>query len=424
VTPKRSAGWAALAWPLSAGLLARLAMIAWSTPLELSLDEARYWDLASTRMSGTAFLPPLYPFCLAVERAWFGDSVLAARICGAVLSLVSIVLVHRLAERHTGPGTGMVPAWLAALLPTLVYYDGRIRSESLTVCLCLGLACLWTDPSPRGPRTLLLAGLLAGLLVLARPELILLPPLLVGLALRRGEGARGARKGLLLLPGLLVTLAPWAARNHALLGTAALTTNGGYNFYKSFHPRSDGSQVPGADLSVFDGVAEKDLDAVGFREGWRVIAAHPLRSVALSAAKWVHLFGPERDLLSDLRQGHLPRPALPVVLVLAAVQNLAWVFLLAAGLFAILGPLRTDVKDTIVALLLALLMVHLVLFGDDRFHVPLVPFLCVALPEAWDGSVRTPRALRFLSIALAVEAAGWVLILARDAGRVCSLFGA
>jgi 4-amino-4-deoxy-L-arabinose transferase-like glycosyltransferase len=422
MTPKRAAGWIALAGPLAAGLLARLALIAWSTPLVLSLDESRFWDLASTNMSGTAFLPPLYPFYLAAVRALCGDSVLAARIVGAVLSLVSILLVYRLAERHTGPGTGLVPAWAAALLPTLVYFDGRLRSESMTAGLCLGLAVLWSAPSPRDSRSFLWAGLLAGLLALTRPEFLLLPLALVALHLRRGGSGPAARKGLLLLPGLLLTVVPWAARNHALLGTTALATNGGYNFYKSFNPQSDGSQIPVTDLSVFDGVAEKDFDATGFRAGWEFIATHPLRSVALSAAKWVHLFGPERDLLSDLRQGHLPRRSLPLVLVLAGLQNLAWGALLAAGLFSLIGPSRTEVKEAILATLLTLLTVHLVMFGDDRFHVPLLPLLCVALPEAWDGSVRTPRALRLLGIALVVEMAGWGLILVRDFGRIGALF--
>src|SRR5260221_90879 len=366
MTPKRTAGRPALGGPLAAGLVARLGLIAWSTPLVLSLDESRFWDLASTRMSGTAFLPPLYPFYLAAVRAVFGDSVLAARIVGAVLSLVSILLVHRLAERHTGPGTGLVRAWAAALLPTLVYFDGRLRSESMTAGLCLGLAALWSAPSPRDSRSFLWAGLLAGLLALTRPEFLLLTPVLMALHLRRGESGRAVRKGLFLLPGLLLTVAPWAARNHALLGTTALATNAGYNFYKSFNPQTDGSQVPVTDLSAFDGVAEKDLDAIGFREGWEFIAAHPFRSVALSAAKWVHLFGPERDLLSDLRQGHLPRPSPPLVLLLAVVQNLAWGALLAAGLFAVIGPSRTEVKEAILATLVTLLVVHLVMFGDDR----------------------------------------------------------
>ncbi|HEU4400710.1 MAG TPA: hypothetical protein VFT43_01265, partial [Candidatus Polarisedimenticolia bacterium] len=80
-TPGRVASkpiWKSILPPLLAGLAARLLLIAWTTPLTLSHDETRLWDLATTRMRGTAFVPPLYPFFLAALRALLGDDVTRA----------------------------------------------------------------------------------------------------------------------------------------------------------------------------------------------------------------------------------------------------------------------------------------------------------------------------------------------------------
>jgi dolichyl-phosphate-mannose-protein mannosyltransferase len=413
--------WRSLTAPLAAGLLARLALIAWTTPLALSLDEARFVDLATTGMRETAFLPPLWPLVLACIRAFVGDSLPSVRAVIACLSIGSIAFVYVLAERHMGRGSGPVAAWIAALLPTLVYFDGRLRSEWLVILLLLGFACLWTG-APTRAGALLGAGCVLGLVVLARPEFALIPIFLVALGVARGEGNRAFRKGALLAPGCLLLVLPWVVRNEVVVGAGpVISTNGGYNFWKSFNAQTDGSQIPVTDLTIWDGVPESRMDEVGYSEGWRYIAGHPVRSLLLAPAKWGHLFGPERDYLSDLRQEHLPRLSRALDLLFGLLQNAAWFLIMGAGLFALLGPRRSEVKDCVLAALGTLLLVHLIAFGDDRFHVPLLPFLCVALPEAWDGSLRPRRAVRLLVVLLAVEALFWALVVARDAGRIAML---
>ena len=421
------AAWRAVAPQAIAGLVARLALVAWTTPLELSQTESRFWDLATSRLAATAFLPPLYPFFLALVRALVGDDLTSVRVVGACLSIPSIAMVHRLAERHLGPGEGRLPAWCAALMPSLVYYDGRLRSESLGVLLLLLFALLWTAPASggsRGVRLTVAAGGVLGLLALLRPEFLLLPVLLavVGLVRRAGQG--GLRRAALLLPGMLLFVGPWTLRNERVLGTWALvSSNAGYNLWKSFTPWSDGSQVPIENYTAWDGVPEARYDALGFELGWAYIREHPVRSLILAPAKLAHLFGPERDFLSDTRRGRFPSRSRLVDLGFGVTQNLAWILLLGGGLFALLGPSRTPVKDVALSVLLNLALVHLVFFGDDRFHVPLVPFLCIVLPEAWEGRLRSPRAVRALALASGALGVVWIYDLARDLDRLATLFG-
>jgi 4-amino-4-deoxy-L-arabinose transferase-like glycosyltransferase len=401
-----------------------VALIAWTSPLDLSLDESRFWALAEDVLPEVPFLPPLYPLFLACVRAVLGDDVTAARILGACLSLGSIVLVHRLAERHLGPGSGAAPAWIAALLPGLVYYDGRIRSEPLFILLLLGFAVLWTDPRPVGARRVLAAGAILGLAALTRPEVLLLPLILAGVGLARRQGMAAIRRAAAIAPGLLIVVLPWAARNAHQGVPAIVSTNGGYNFWKSFNPQTDGSQITVLDYSVWEGVPEREVGTVGYREGWRYVLDHPARGLALAPLKIGHLLGPERDFLSSVKRRQFPRRSLVIDLVFAALENLAWFLLLGVGLFALLGPLRTTVKDLNLALILNLVLVHLVFFGDDRFHVPLMPFLCVALPEAWDGSRRVRGPVRALGLFLVAEGLFWIWILIRDLPRLGEVWGA
>jgi 4-amino-4-deoxy-L-arabinose transferase-like glycosyltransferase len=415
---------AALAAPIAAGLAARLLLIAWTSPLRLSNDEARFWNLAGTRMGDTAFLPPLYPMFLALVRMVAGDSIEAARVTGAALSAVTIACVWLLGERHLGAGSGRWPAWVVALFPALVYFDGRLRGEVLVAPLLAGFAAAWTGRQAGRPGGRIAAGVLAGLLVLARPQFLLLPALLAVATWARTRSWREALRPAWLLPGILLLVLPWTARNQHVVGTPALvSTNGGYNFWKSFNPATDGSQVPVTDFSIFESVEERDLDRVGYAAGWRYIREHPLRSLLLAPAKIGHLLGPERDFLSDVRRGRFPRRSLVVDLGFAVVQNAAWLLLLGLGLYALAGPARTPVKDVALAVLVNLALVHLIFFGDDRFHVPLVPLFAAVLPEAWDGSLKPARAARLIAVLLAAEVIFWAFLVGRDLERIGTLWG-
>src|SRR5439155_203040 len=131
--------------------------------------------------------------------------------------------------------------------------------------------------------------------------------------------------------------------------------------------------------------------------------------------------GPERDFLTDTRRGRFTSRSRLVDLGFGVTQNLTWILLLGGGLFALLGPSRTPVKDVELSVLLNLALVHLVFFGDDRFHVPLVPFLCIVLPEAWEGSLRSRRAVR--ALALASGALGGVQFVRSSIDHATWMFG-
>jgi hypothetical protein len=412
----------AVAAPAAAGLAVRLLFIAWTSPLSLSLDETRFWGMATSGMAGTAFLPPLVPGFLILVRVAFGDSVIAARIVLACLSAMSIVLVFVLAERHLRAGRSA--AWIAAFTPALVYYDGRLRSEPLLILLLLGFTVLWTRPAGRGSWIALGAGMVLGAAALARPEFLVLTPVLfffAGLSSKAGR-ASACEWGLLAV-GIALLILPWSVRNHREMGAWVLVSdNGGYNFWKSFNPVTDGSQEVALDDGVWRDVAERDIDVFGYAEGLRFIRRRPLRSLALAPLKIAHLLGPERDFLSDLKRSAFPARLRVLDLGFAVAQNVAWILLLAGGLLALAGPRHTSVKVAALGLVGALVLVHLVFFGDDRFHVPMIPFLCVVLPEVWRERLwQGPRRILMVVAALLPEGVFWAVLLRRSMSGIGAL---
>ncbi|MBU6338000.1 MAG: glycosyltransferase family 39 protein [Acidobacteria bacterium] len=152
----------------------------------------------------TAFFP-LYPLLTGLGGDLLGSPLAAGVLVSLVALLVSLMLVHRLAEIELGPREAGVAVWLLALFPASVYLSA-VYSESLFLALTLGAALaartgIWP-----------LAGALGGLAAATRSVGILVLVLLVGLWLDRRAGSRRRAADLAwlaLVPLGLVAYALW-----------------------------------------------------------------------------------------------------------------------------------------------------------------------------------------------------------------------
>ena len=130
----------------------------------------------------TAFFP-LYPLLTGLAGDLVGSPLAAGILVSLVALLVSLMLIHRLAELELGPREAAAAVWLLALFPASVYLSA-VYSESLFLALTLGAVLaartgLWP-----------LAGALGGLATATRSVGILLLVLLFGLWLDRRAGSR------------------------------------------------------------------------------------------------------------------------------------------------------------------------------------------------------------------------------------------
>ncbi len=228
-----------------AALAARLVVVLLQ-PVVLLNDSADYQRLAVSLATGhgwgpshfaagggpTALRPPLYPLFLATIYKLVGVHLLAARLAGATLGALAVLLLMAAVEPVWGRTAALLSGVLAAVLPPLVLASTSLMSEALAVPLELAaFAALLRSrhhPPLRVPA-LAAAGVLFGLLVLTRPSLAVLGLPVALLAAGPGPGLRRLARPALLLALALVVVTPWELRDRVVTGHwIPLTTQGGY----------------------------------------------------------------------------------------------------------------------------------------------------------------------------------------------------
>lgn len=265
------------------------------------MDALYHWEWAGALAGGERFQEgpffraPLYPWFLGLIRALAGDSLLAPRLVQCLLGGVTTVLVALLARRAFCERTGLVAGLACATYWVLVYYDGELLIPTLLAPLTLGalLATMRAHERPDIVRCLA-AGGLWGLSILARPNaLVLLPVLAVGLLLsarRRSEPGRGG--GLLsaaaLLAGAALVIAPITSINAARGDQVLVSSQGGVNFWIGNNPVSDGATaiVPGTRGGWWEGYHDSVAAAERY-EGRELLASEVSRHYFSRALEWM-----------------------------------------------------------------------------------------------------------------------------------------
>ena len=191
-------------------------------------------------------LPPLYSYFLAAVHAVMGRGGLQLALAQALLDAVSIALLYRIARRlwpHE-PRVALIGAGLHALYPYLLFQSLTMIDTSLYVTgmyLLLWLLLQLNDAGPgerlRLARLLTAGGVTLWLLLLLRPNVVvLLPFAALWLAVRHGWRGNASR----LLPLILLALAlllPWIARSAEIYGRPVfIALHGGRNFWQGNNP--------------------------------------------------------------------------------------------------------------------------------------------------------------------------------------------
>lgn len=242
-----------LAPALLAGLALRLFFI-WRFPF-YSGDTAYYEELARNWLyhgvygfySHGQLLPsdargPGYPAFLAAIYFLAGTGRMAVMLAQAVVDLTTCVLAAGIAARLAGGASetdrgriATAALWLTALCPFTANYAAVPLTEVLAVFLTTLALLIFIAPSGmnldgifsnknllHAVRIWFAGGLVVGLATLVRPETpLLLVAVLIALWLRYRRPANWKKLTLAtlwMIAGLLLPLAPWAARNALSVG--------------------------------------------------------------------------------------------------------------------------------------------------------------------------------------------------------------
>jgi 4-amino-4-deoxy-L-arabinose transferase-like glycosyltransferase len=177
-----------------------------------------------------------------------GVHVKAALLLLALLGTGTILLTYLLARRLAGPVAGLIAAVLAATYPAFIENTGRMLAEPVALFWLPAamLAFLWASDGGSVWRWMA-PGALLGLTTLTRPEYLPFVAVFALLALARSWHRTGFVPGvvsaLLLVVAFCGVLAPWTARNYAVLDRfVPVTTGGGKALFVATYLPGDGRQ--------------------------------------------------------------------------------------------------------------------------------------------------------------------------------------
>jgi 4-amino-4-deoxy-L-arabinose transferase-like glycosyltransferase len=353
----------------------------------------------------TSYYPPGYPFFLGgvqwvLERVGLGDrtpvgAAVAQSLLAGVMVAAVVVAGRRLGDRRVGLVAGLV----VAVWPNLVLHASLMLSETLFLtCFSVFLAAVVTMVDDEG-RLLrgraAVAGLALGAATLVRPQVALVIPALAVAWLAARLGWRDvARRGGVLVAGVLVCVLPWTVRNAVVLdGFVPVSTNTGDNLCLGFNPteRARFGVPEYCDTGEFyiDGPeSELRRDAETRRRALEWIRERPEALPWLSLRKlwWTYRidtdalyasqsFGRDRWLGGAERPLELLSNGFYLVVMAAAVGGGV---LVARRGWAVR---RSDpVPLMVLAAAVSGALVPVLFFGDPRFKVPTAP--CFALLAA------------------------------------------
>ena len=234
------------------------------------MDEFYHLSLAKQILSPQGypdepyFRAPLYPYLLAGYLALAGKSLYLVRlyqiIIGSLLPLMVLLIGLKLLPRMAAYLAGAI----AAIYPTFLYFDSSLLiTSSITLLACLLLYQLYRCQEKPSTGNFILAGLILGAAGLARPNILLLGPALLGWILLIIKPKTGLRKALVNYLGMgaacIIIILPVTIRNYAVAGDFVfISWQGGYNFYLGNNRQASGwsATATGIDKSWQGGYEE------------------------------------------------------------------------------------------------------------------------------------------------------------------------
>jgi len=215
------------------------------------IDEETFVELGKKIAAGEIlghtvfFYDPFYPYFLGLVFRIAGPNYVLVRLLQVLMGTLSVAVVFWTARKLLGEKPALLAAGIMAAYRGLYFFELQLLKESMVIlfaALSYALGVAAAD-QPRSKGRWLGLGLILGLLSLVRGNYQALLPFVVIWALvydwKAAWRERLLRAGAVGV-GLALVMAPVAARNYAVGGEWALTTNAGANFYIGNNPLADG----------------------------------------------------------------------------------------------------------------------------------------------------------------------------------------
>jgi hypothetical protein len=243
-----------------------------------------------------------------------------------------------------------------------------------------------------------------------------------------------------LMLGCALTLAPWTVRNTLLQQTFTTVDvmggrnvmMGNYEFTPVYRPWAaieiQGDKAWHSVLSRANGglagKTQGQIDKLAMKYAFGYMADHPSQTANRSAAKLLHFWQLERELIAGAKQGIWGPVSTPTVVALAAAIMGTYAVTILLGIFgaALVPPRSWSMHATLLLLVAFVTALHCVAFAHSRYHLPLMPIVMIYAGAAWvhrRAIINNWQSWPFAAAAIVslILATSWVVDIAFEAGR-------
>jgi 4-amino-4-deoxy-L-arabinose transferase-like glycosyltransferase len=392
---------------IALGFLIRLLLLYTTRDMSLMIvDEQHYYALALNLLQGhgfawgpglpTSIRPPLYSFVIALIWMMTGtQSVLLVRGIQILLSLANVLILYRLGLLLFNRRVALLAAAGCCFYPSLLAFNFLLLTEVAFTLLLTVVALSYVVLVKTARCSIAWAtGCALGLAALTRSVLWPFPVVLCPLAFFSISGNRWTRLRvvLFLFLGYALTVAPWAVRNTRLQGIfTVVDTMGGLNLrlgnyeYTPLNRAWAAVSLTGEQSWAY-ALRQEHPEAFTWTEGQKekwaqkkalaYMLEYPSTTLMRAIIKFFDFWGLERTLIAGWQQGlYQPPRWFSVSGTLLITSSYALTMLLASlGLF-LAPPSNRKAHLFLVLVLVFISGVHTVVFGHERYHLPLMPLL-------------------------------------------------
>ena len=343
---------------------------------------------------------PVYPLFLGVIYRTVGHHFTAVRVIQAAISTLMLFPLYALTRWALGASAATAAVALSAVYPAFIVYNGFILTEALATALLVAavwaVAYAWRATTA---TTWLVAGVLMGITILLRAELLVICVPVVVLTLWRDRSRRAVGLLLLYLAAVSATMAPWTIRNyrtfHRLVPVSAhdgdtlwISVKG----WREWHVEDPELQT------LVRGTSYVEQSEILRAAAIRAIRAHPIQFLQTRLERFPDFFlsghtGNVVGVTESIGTYLARRAIVPLSIKLGLLAlNTA---LIGAGCFAIAQMLIHRAAGPGAWLMLApvvcISVVHFFLYATARYQIPMLPFVFAFAVSPWcgDTEVRT-----------------------------------
>jgi 4-amino-4-deoxy-L-arabinose transferase-like glycosyltransferase len=274
---------------------------------EFFLDFARRIAAGDFFLRGESLIfSPFYYYFLAGVFAVVGEALPLVLSIQAGLGVLAAFLLWRLARDLFGPLSALLTLTLHVFYGLILFYEGQLMDASFSVILVAAMLLVLRRAGASGRlRDWLGGGVLLGLFVLTRPNVLPFVPLASGWAfwVSRPHGAvRGLVAAGIVVAGVAICVLPFTVRNRIVAGESMLITpHGGINFYVGNNENATGFFTPPKGMpplpGVFNletprqvaeqesgrsGLSDAEVSSYWFHRGMEFVRANPDRFASLT----------------------------------------------------------------------------------------------------------------------------------------------